>query len=174
MTLRDHAGVTVVAEWPTGRAEARVARSRTAVARTRTRIEDWLADRGRDSRYALFGTHFEVLGGVLARMMERIGTALDQQSKAVAAGEGVGEVYGRCAELDRRTTLVGRIFDWYAPKYDQRRDPTAADALLAADEVVRSCWTEPFAAARRRRPTGPLVYLDPRFDAVATGRCPCR
>lgn len=129
-----------------------------------------MADRGSDSRYALFGTHFEVLGGVLARMMERIDTALDQQSKAVAAGESSGEVYGRCAQLDRRTTLVGRIFDWYAPKYDQRRDPTAADALLAADEVVRSCWTEPFAAAGRRRPTGPLVYLDPRFDAVATPR----
>jgi hypothetical protein len=50
----------------------------------------------------------------------------------------------------------------------------AADAIvdgvfvLAADEVVRSCWTEPFDNAGVPRPTGPLVFLDPRFDAVAT------
>src|SRR3954447_7285112 len=42
--------------------------------------------------------------------------------------------------------------------------------LRAADEVVRSCWTEAFGAVERDAPTGPLVYLDDRFDAVATPR----
>jgi hypothetical protein len=45
-----------------------------------------------------------------------------------------------------------------------------APVLQAADEVVRSCWSEAFAGAGREAPAGPLVYLDSRFDAVATPR----
>jgi hypothetical protein len=81
-----------------------------------------------------------------------------------------GRIYRACSNADQATTLVGRLFDWYATKYDQRLDEALAGVLLAADEVVRSCWTEPFDTARVPRPTGPLAFLDPRFDAAATTR----
>ncbi len=168
--------MTVVASWPPTRAHARVERSCTAVATTRRRIEGWFSDRSSDEMFARFGTHFDVLRGVLGRMLERIDTALTALQPGVTpadpitAYQQIGSVYRQCAALDERTTLVGRIFDWYAPKYDQRLDGELVNVLLAADEVVRSCYHEPFDATRRRRPTGPLVYLDPRFDAVAIPR----
>ena len=80
-----------------------------------------------------------------------------------------GEVYERCRAADHRTALVRRTHAWYAAKYDQRLDG-AATVLRAADEVIRSCWTEAFGALARPAPTGPLAYLDPRFDATATPR----
>ena len=66
--------------------------------------------------------------------------------------------------------MVRRLNEWYADKYDQRLDERTGVVLRAADEVVRSCWAEPFAALGRPAPSGPLAYLDPRFDAAATPR----
>jgi hypothetical protein len=80
------------------------------------------------------------------------------------------DAYHRCRAIDRGVVAVQRIFDWYAEKYDQRLDPESEKVLLAADEVVRSCWTQPFAALHAMPPTGPLPYLDNRFDAFATPR----
>ena len=81
-----------------------------------------------------------------------------------------GAVYERCTRLDRSLGIVARLFEWYAARYDQRLDKDLAPTLLAADEIVRSCWSEPFALLGRTPPTGPLVYLEADFDAFATPR----
>ena len=49
-----------------------------------------------------------------------------------------------------------RLFEWYSSRYDQRLDDKLAPILRAADEVVRSCWSEPFALLSGKPPTGPL------------------
>ena len=79
-------------------------------------------------------------------------------------------VYERCARLDRSLAIAVRLFEWYSSRYDQRLDSELGPTLRAADEVVRSCWSEPFALLGRKPPTGPLVYLDAQFDAFATPR----
>lgn len=96
--------------------------------------------------------------------------ALTTEVDVLGGGPDSGAVYDRCAHLDRSLAIVVRLFQWYAARYDQRLDKDIAPTLLAADEIVRSCWTEPFALLGRTPPTGPLVYLEADFDAFATPR----
>ncbi|MGD9525769.1 hypothetical protein [Pseudonocardia sp.] len=132
----------------------------------RTEIGEWLAVRRADDAFARFAGHLAVLERVLGGMLDAVAAeivAIDTDATAS------GLVYERCRAADHRISLVRRTHEWYAAKYDQRLG-SAATVLRAADEVVRSCWSEAFAALGRQPPAGPLVYLDPRFDAFATPR----
>lgn len=163
--------MVVSAVWPHVHAGERIARSRRSVAALRRDVDDWLALHRADGRFARFATHHDVLANVLATMLDAVAADLDAAPAAGPdAGPDAGAVYERCEASDARVALVRRTFEWYAHKYDQRLDPRLEPVLLAADEIVRSCWSEPFTVTGRPRPTGPLVYLDPRFDATATPR----
>lgn len=150
-----------------GRAKRRVDRSARSVDAGRIRIKRWLAERQSGKDFARFSNHFSVLDQVVSAMLDAICGQLD-----VVERERSGSVlvYERCRELDESLAITTRLFDWYAAKYDQRRDEDLAAPLHAADEVVRSCWSEPFERAGRQPPTGPLAYIDDRFDAFATLR----
>jgi hypothetical protein len=144
----------------------RVSRTATSIAALRQQVSDWLVERRSDARFVRFRRHFDVLETVLVRMMD----ALDDELVRRAADPDPAVVYEQCRDLDRSLLYVQRTFRWYAEKYDQRLDDRFTDVLRCADEVVRSCWTEPFEALRQPPPTGPLTYLEPRFDAFATPR----
>jgi hypothetical protein len=119
-----------------------------------------------DLRFSRFANQLAVLRAVLDRMLGALLAAVGELPADVDADTA----YHRCRAIDCGVVAVQRIFDWYAEKYDQRLDPESGKVLLAADEVVRSCWTQPFAALHAIPPTGPLPYLDNRFDAFATPR----
>ncbi|MEZ0074822.1 hypothetical protein [Planotetraspora sp. GP83] len=133
---------------------------------SRQEVVAWLGARGADPRFIRFQHHIRVLEDIFAEML----TALTEELDKAHLIPGSGAVYERCAELDRSLLAVRRLFEWYAGKYDQRLDPRFGPVLAAADEVVRSCWREPFALLGRDPPTGPLAYVEPRFDASATPR----
>lgn len=141
-------------------------RSAQSVDATRGRIKEWLSKHQDCPPFARFKNHFSVLEQVLNSMLDAIAGELS----AIDGNDSSGSVYERCASLDRSLAIAVRLFEWYAAKYDQRLDRDTAPTLRAADEIVRSCWTEPFALLHRRPPTGPLVYLEADFDAFATPR----
>lgn len=144
----------------------RISRTATSIAALREQVSGWLVQRRGDDRFARFRRHFDVLETVLSRMMD----VLDEELLRRAADPDPGVVYEQCRDLDRSLLYVQRTFRWYAEKYDQRLDDRFTAVLRCADEVVRSCWSEPFEALRQPPPTGPLTYLEPRFDAFATPR----
>src|SRR4029077_9858861 len=77
-----------------------------------------------------------------------------------------GKVFAACRTSDTRGELVRRVFTYYQEKFDQRRDQTRGPMLRAADEVVWSCWAEPFRNAIYRDPAitmrpAPLPYIEP-------------
>ncbi|GAB3133921.1 hypothetical protein [Microbispora hainanensis] len=131
----------------------------------RQEIGAWLDDHESDPQFARFTAHFTILRRVLTRMLHALDAELDTAKTMLAP-----EAYERCRKLDRSLLTVRRIFTWYADKYDQRRLDRLGRLLRAADEVVRSCWTEPFAALGRAAPVGPLPYVDIRFDGMSTPR----
>jgi hypothetical protein len=152
--------------WPDVRPLERLALTqRTAIA-VRSTTTSWLDVRAADPGSARFAGHLAVLRLVVGRMIDAIEGDLGQADSAAPADA----VYDRCRAADARLAIVDRLVAWYADKYDQRNNPGSGPVLRAADELVRSCWTEAFAALGKPAPTGPLVYLDPRFDAVATPR----
>jgi hypothetical protein len=142
----------------------RIARARDVVGGLADDVSRWFDARRDDARFARFTHQFAALRAVLDRMTG----ALTAEIAALPAD--VDAVYQRCREIERGALIVRRVFSWYAEKYDQRLDADSAAVLLAADEVVRSCWTAPFAALGLTPPTGPVPYLEQRFDALATPR----
>jgi hypothetical protein len=126
----------------------------------------WFAAHGEDLRFSRFANQLAVLRTVLDRMLGALMAAVTE----LPANVNADTAYHRCRAIDAGVVAVQRTFDWYAEKYDQRLDPESEKVLLAADEVVRSCWTQPFSALPAIPPAGPLPYLDNRFDAFATLR----
>jgi hypothetical protein len=148
------------------RGQRRIERSQRSVDASRKRMKEWLADHTSDAAFVRFRSHFDVLDYVLNRMLDALAGDLARVDCAAPAGQ----VYEHCASLDRGLTVPVRLFEWYAAKYGQRSDPALSPTLLAADEVIRSCWSEPFARLGQSPPTGPLAYLDAQYDAYATPR----
>ncbi|MFF0574665.1 hypothetical protein [Streptosporangium saharense] len=148
------------------RVRARLDRSATTAQRLGHEISDWMRRGHADRRLHRFTVHLNVLDAVLSRMLG----AVTAEIEAIDPRSPSGEAYRRCGELDRAVFTIRRLFDWYATKYDQRRDPALAGILACADEVVLSCWRQPFENLGRAAPTGPLAYVEPRFDAFATPR----
>ena len=153
--------------WPRVRASARVLRSRESLARLQSDVQGWFSNRETDGRFHRFGKHLDLLRTVLIRMLEAIDADLDVLGEEDRSS---GALYERCRQVENRITVVRRVFEWYSAKYDQRIDERTSVTLRAADEVIRSCWAEPFKCVGRQPPTGPLAYLDPRYDATATPR----
>ena len=151
-------------QWASSLGPDRAGRSRAGIEDARRRLDEWFAGRVDDPRLGRFQNHLAVLRQVLTRMLDAVAATIPD------AGATGGQVYDLCRRADAQVALAVRLHSWYAAKYDQRADPRLERVLLAADEVVRSCWTQPFVAAGNDPPTGPLAYLEPRYDAYATPR----
>jgi hypothetical protein len=148
-----------------GRLSRRVGRSTEAVDALGTRIRHWLDAGAADPVFHRFAAHLRTLDTVLTGMLDRLRAELAAVPADAAAG------YERCRRVDRGLATLQRLFLWYAEKYDQRRPGGHPAVLAAADELARSCWSEGFAALRRKPPTGPLCFVDNRTDALARRRC---
>ena len=154
-------------------AASRLAETDRAIDDTRELIRSWIATRspggGKSGPvFGRFGRHFTTLQCVLEQMLEAIAKALHEPPEPTG-----GLAYERSRTAERRVGKVRATFHWYAEKYEQR-ETAGADGygrvLLAADEMVRSCFDTAFARAGRPRPPDPLCYLDESFDATATPR----
>ncbi len=144
----------------------RVDRAVGAVDQARREIVGWIGARRDDPRFVRFGPQLRVLDVVLVEML----TALDERLRALGTSPERGDTYDGCRAVEVMLTVVRRTFSWYRDRYDQRLDPRLGPVLLAADELVRSCWTQPFRTLRRTPGQGPLAYVDPRFNAFAVAR----
>ncbi|EIV93626.1 hypothetical protein [Frankia sp. QA3] len=148
------------------RSRQRIDRAAGAVLQAHRDISGWLDARRGDDRFIRFGNHFRILDGVLGRMLAALAGRVDSLRELGDSGPS----YDGCRSVETMLTVVRRTFDWYRERYDQRCDERLGPILLAADELVRSCWSQPFAALRLAAPTGPLAYVDPRFNAFAVTR----
>ncbi|MEU4563128.1 hypothetical protein AB0F72_32505 [Actinoplanes sp. NPDC023936] len=147
------------------RAVSRVAESIDEVDRFATELDAWFA-----SAPGLLGRH----GTQLSTLSEVLRPALLRNREHLAGldtGRDAGEVYDACRRADRRTVFVRRLWQWFATRFDQRRDPRTRDVLQAADEVVWSCWAPAWQLTGAGRPgPAPLPYLDPQISASTTPR----
>lgn len=134
-------------------------------------VEEWLDHRGDDDVLNQYSTQLDVLRtaltGPLAELREIVGKLTDLQD--------TGRVYSACRANDVRAEVVRRVFTYFRAKFDQRDDQKLGPVLCAADEVIWSCWTEPFRNAMNADPSltpkpAPLPYIEPQYSPAAIPR----
>lgn len=144
------------------RAEHRIQQSLRELRRLRSDAETWSDGLLSDGVYEAHRSQLETLRAVLAPVFEFIESEIDSVD---AAGE-IGTVYDRCRLADERTDVVRRFWVFFAEKFAQRQagDPRAP-SLAAADEVIWSCWVEPFRRLGQTDsvPAAPLAHIESAF-----------
>lgn len=151
--------------------QIRVEQSCRRLDRLRASIEGWVARRREADQVKQYDTQLTVLGGALSGSVSDLRRVVE----AIPHSEAVGLVYRLCRTVDTRAELVRKVFDYYRSKFDQRDDPVLGPMLRAADEVVWSCWAEPFRNAQRHNPNlvigpAPLPYVEPQYSPAAIPR----
>lgn len=114
-------------------------------------------------------THLDLLCDTVLGLVKEIARRI----AAIDATQEIGAVYDDCRHEDVRLLHARRLWRWYADKLDQRLAPPediGMRTLLAADEVVWSCWKTAFTALSATVPAAPLPYLSPLYSATATPR----
>jgi hypothetical protein len=114
-------------------------------------------------------THLDLLAAVLLGLVDEIA----RRTAAIDPASGTGAVYEECRRSDLRLLHARRLWRWYADKLDQRAGPPddiVVRTLLAADEVVWSCWKTAFTGLGEPVPPAPIPYLAAQYSATATPR----
>lgn len=88
---------------------------------------------------------------------------------SVNVNGATGDVYSESAATEQELLWLRRVWDYFKEKFDQRLDDAYGPTLLAADEVVWSCYRPFFRALVNGRvpEPAPLPYIDPDFSPSA-------
>lgn len=130
--------------------------------------------RDADERGVYIGKHetqLRALESVLTGALD----VLAEQTRQLDSSLDPGSFYERCRHLDEAVLWIERLWDYYRRKLDQRDEDRWRAVLLAADEVVWSCYRQVFthpAVQTRDIAQGPtpLAYVEPFFSPAAMQR----
>lgn len=106
---------------------------------------------------------------VLEAVVEEVLEAIEESLERLPTGP-TREVYERCRAADQQVAFARRFWSFFRERWDQRDDPALQPLLVAADEVIWSCYREPIAQIETEVSPAPLVYVNPEFSAHAIGR----
>jgi hypothetical protein len=144
----------------------RVEETQDGLTDLRTRVTTWFGDRRDRDKLQQYWTQLDGLKRVLLPSIEQV----QGDVHTVRDLTLTGEVHAACRQNDRRVSLIDRYWRYFSDKWDQRDDKETSGTLLAADEVVWSCWATPFQAADAAVAAAPLPYLEPFYTPRAIPR----
>jgi hypothetical protein len=134
------------------------------------RIAAWADRREQLDLLAQYRAHVDVLKSVLVQVLGVLASVID----GIDASRPVGDVYLECRRADQSVALVGRVWEWFKVKFDQRDDAVLGPVLAGADEVLWSCYAGVFrnaaAVSGRQIPLGlvPLPFIESRSAPTLT------
>jgi hypothetical protein len=157
---------TVVAAPATS--QERINHTLRELAALREEITAWIKIRRSSDEQRQYVTQLSTLETQLLYLLGEVKC----QCKKVSSGDGVRTVYAQCRVLDRRLLWVRRLWTYFQSKFDQRYDDKLKDVLRAADDIVWSCYAQPFRAAglEGKRPPHPLPFIAPVYSPYAIPR----
>lgn len=144
----------------------RYAQSERELKQLRGEIDEWCARRTKADTHKQYVTQLTALGERFEAMLGLLEGMLGE----ISLTGSTGEVYAACRDADTRLLWIRRVYQWYATKFNQRDDTTLQDVLAAADEIVWSCYAQPFRALKQKPPPVPLPFVDPTFSPFAIPR----
>jgi hypothetical protein len=128
-----------------------------------------LRKRQRNDKHGRYRSQLANLQTVLTESITTLQTAI----AGLDDRDSPGTIYAACREYDQGVLLLRRVLAYYQDKYDQREDRRFKDVLLAADDVVWSCYAGVFenatGAAKPPKPI-PLPYIEPQYSPKAVPR----
>ena len=143
----------------------RIAEDRLEIVRLRGELQGWLSERRRLDDQKQFQTQLKALEDVLLKALAGVEAELAVAERT----DGLAAV-DVCRRVERATVWVRRVWTFFRWRFDQRDDPRTKKVLAAADEMVWSCYVEPFRALDGTVPPAPLPYIDDRFSPYAVPR----
>jgi hypothetical protein len=155
-----------------GNTRVRVIESLDELQALAVEIDAWYA--GWEDSYAV-GKHRTQLE-ILTRLTRRLIAIFTAEIDKIDLTADAVTVYAECRQADQRLLYVRRLWRWYADKFDQRsgaEDDPMTRTLLAADEMIWSCWKtarQSLDADQEFDVPAPLAYLSPQLAASATRR----
>ena len=152
--------------------QVRIEQSCRRLDRLRAAADEWIEQRHREDVTGQYATQLDVLRTAVTGPLAELRTII---TGGLSASGDTGRVYAACRTSDTRAELVRRVFTYYQGKLDQRHDKSFGPVLRAADEVVWSCWAEPFRNAIYRDPAAtmppaPLPYIESQYSPAAVPR----
>ena len=151
--------------------QVRIEQSCRRLDRFRAAADEWIGQRHDEDVTGQYATQLDVLRTAVVDPLAELRTIAD----GLGSVQETGRVYAACRTSDTRAELVRRVFTYYQGKLDQRHDKSLGPVLRAADEVIWSCWAEPFRNAIYRDPAmamrpAPLPYIESRYSPAAVPR----
>jgi hypothetical protein len=144
---------------------AKLGETRTELQRLRCEIAAWHKHRIAKDSQQQYATPLKVLNELFTKALADIESAAGGDTADAAAS------WADSRRLDRALVWVRRLWNFFGSRFDQRDGDTPAAALLkAADEMVWSCYIEPFRLTGRPRNAAPVPYIEDRFSPQATPR----
>jgi hypothetical protein len=150
---------------PVHRNLVRIEETQDQLRRLRDSFHAWLEQRAKADTRRQYATQLCTLRRTLTPLLEQVAGDID----AAGAERTAGAAYARCRENERRIAFLERYWSYFGTKWDQRDGP-GKDTLLAADEVVWSCFAGAFKAVGAEPVAAPLPYLEPFFTPRAITR----
>ena len=151
--------------------QVRIEQSCRRLDRLRAAAEEWIGQWREEDAKGQYATQLDLLRMAVVDPLAELRTI----ASGLSTVRETGRVYAACRTSDTRAELVRRVFTYYQDKLDQRHDSSLGPVLRAADEVVWSCWAEPFRNAIHRNPAmtmrpAPLPYIESQYSPAAVPR----
>src|SRR6476646_1922054 len=146
----------------------RIRQSRRGGERLALAVKTWIDDWEKRDVQQQYVTQLGSLRNQLEFLIREIQTEVDGLA---GPAQDARTVYQRCRKIDRRILWVERLFAYFQTKFDQRLDPRYQTLLAAADEVVWSCYAQPFATIKAAKPPAvPLPFVAAVYSPYAVPR----
>jgi hypothetical protein len=138
--------------------------------RLRDEVHAWCEFRTVQDQHHQYATQLHALQTLVDGALPGLESGL----AAVDLTRAPGKVYNDCRRFELRLLCLRRLWLFYKDKFDQRDSPDEETrrALQAADEVLWSCYRQPFLEAEvqqipLKQGPAPLPYFEPRYAPVA-------
>lgn len=152
---------------PAESTEERISAVRRSLEKTRAEICPWFKSRQASDKQGQYVTHLGILKNQIGFLLGKV----ENQLGDVTTGGGPLSVYSKCRAVEKRLLWVRRLWTYFQTKFDQRRDPATEALLKAADEIVWSCYKQPFRKAGvEKSPPHPLPFVSAVYSPYAIPR----
>ena len=102
----------------------------------------------------------------IVSLLSKIESRLETDFESLAPGGDLGDFYDRCAKFDRRAVWFERVWNFFHSKFAPRAGLDRS-VLLAADEIVWSCYKQVFDGLAEGHGPSPLPFIEPRYSPEA-------